>query len=194
MKLTGKEKATIFLSILGSDTSSAILRYLPPDLADLIASSISHLPTPTPEALGEIFEDFQSYFALPSSNKKYKDVKIPELSKMAQPSNNLVSNFDEEFIYGKDLKETETVPLDNLPPKEKLLSADAKKIANILSEEKPQVAAFVLGMFPFMKKEEILMEMTVNRDQVDELIPNLKQTPFTLDLQEKLTSYFAERV
>src|SRR3989339_603100 len=87
VKLTGKEKATIFLSILGSDTSSAILRYLPPELADIIASSINHLPTPTPEALGEVFSDFESYIALPSANKNYnrpKDVLEPVIDHPAQ--------------------------------------------------------------------------------------------------------------
>ena len=67
MTLTGREKATIFLSILGADVASRILRYLPDELADLIAAGINHLPTPSPEALAEVMGDYQGYLALPES-------------------------------------------------------------------------------------------------------------------------------
>lgn len=65
MVLTGREKATIFLSILGAETAARILRYLPEELADIIAAGVNHLPSPSPEALSEVLEDFQSYMALP---------------------------------------------------------------------------------------------------------------------------------
>jgi hypothetical protein len=67
MVLTGREKATIFLSILGADISSRILRYLPNELADLIAAGINHLPTPSPEALSEVMGEYQSFLALPEA-------------------------------------------------------------------------------------------------------------------------------
>src|SRR3989339_319568 len=67
MVLTGREKATIFLSILGADISSRILRYLPNELADLIAAGINHLPTPSPEALAQVMDEYQSFLALPES-------------------------------------------------------------------------------------------------------------------------------
>lgn len=67
MVLTGREKATIFLSILGADISSRILRYLPNELADLIAAGINHLPTPSPEALSEVLDEYQSFLALPEA-------------------------------------------------------------------------------------------------------------------------------
>ena len=68
MVLTGREKATIFLSMLGADVSTRVLRYLPNELADLIAAGINHLPTPSPEALSEVIGDFQSFLALPPPN------------------------------------------------------------------------------------------------------------------------------
>lgn len=64
MVLTGREKATIFLSILGSDVSSRVLRYLPDEIADIIAAGINHLPTPSPEALSEVINEYQSFLAL----------------------------------------------------------------------------------------------------------------------------------
>jgi flagellar motor switch protein FliG len=78
MALTGREKATIFLSILGAETSSRVLRYLPDELADLIAAGINHLPTPSPEALSEVLGEFQSYLALPES--------APEMSLPQRPA------------------------------------------------------------------------------------------------------------
>ncbi|MDD5593668.1 MAG: hypothetical protein PHG97_02860, partial [Candidatus Margulisbacteria bacterium] len=67
MVLTGREKATIFLSILGADVSSRVLRYLPEEIADLIAAGINHLPTPSPQALSEVLDEYQSFLALPEA-------------------------------------------------------------------------------------------------------------------------------
>lgn len=67
MALSGREKATIFLSILGADVSSRVLRYLPDEIADLIAAGINHLPTPSPEALSEVIDEYQSFLALPEA-------------------------------------------------------------------------------------------------------------------------------
>ena len=65
MPLSGREKATIFLSILGAETSARVLRYLPDELADLIAAGINHLPTPSPDALREVLGEFKGYLSLP---------------------------------------------------------------------------------------------------------------------------------
>jgi flagellar motor switch protein FliG len=70
MSLTGREKATIFLSILGAETSSRVLRYLPDELADLIAAGINHLPTPSPEALEEVLGEFKGFLALPEGDTR----------------------------------------------------------------------------------------------------------------------------
>jgi len=173
MKLSGREKATIFLSILGSDTSSAILRYLPQDLADVIASSINNLPTPTPEALGEIFYDFKSYVALPPPMRnKIKEESLPVEIKKEEPV------FEPHEL---DLKE-------------KFFSANAKKIAFLLAEERPQIAAFILSAFPPMKKEEILMNITSGRDQIGDLLANLKPSYLHDKLQEDIINYFAEKI
>lgn len=67
MVLTGREKATIFLSVLGAETASRVLRYLPNELAALIAAGINHLPTPSPEALSEVLDEYRSFLALPES-------------------------------------------------------------------------------------------------------------------------------
>jgi len=85
MVLTGREKATIFLSILGTDVSSRVLRYLPDELADLIAAGINHLPSPSPEALAEVLGDYRGFLALPAAEERpvYEPVVQPAKKNLA---------------------------------------------------------------------------------------------------------------
>ncbi len=53
--------------MLGAETSARVLRYLPDELADLIAAGINHLPTPSPQALEQVLGEFKSYLALPQA-------------------------------------------------------------------------------------------------------------------------------
>jgi flagellar motor switch protein FliG len=165
MRLTGREKATIFLSILGTDTSSRILRYLPEELADLIASSINHLPTPTPEALGEVLNDFQSYGALPT-------VK-------ATPKFEVV--------------EQETIR-PGATPKEIIEGSTSRALAFVLSGERPQVTAFMLSLLSDKKKDAILAEIVSQKDIVSSLLGNIKKTPVSIKMEEKLINYFGEKL
>ncbi len=80
MPLTGREKATIFLSILGAETSARILRYLPDELAEVIASGINRLPSPSPEALTQVLNEFSSFVALPQAKKE-----APRLEERPKP-------------------------------------------------------------------------------------------------------------
>ncbi|MBI5399130.1 hypothetical protein HZB07_00740 [Candidatus Saganbacteria bacterium] len=77
MPLTGREKATIFLSILGAETASRVLRYLPNELADLIAANINHLPSPSPDALAEVLADLSNFVAI---------AEKPAVQQIAQPA------------------------------------------------------------------------------------------------------------
>ena len=52
---------------MGAETSARVLRYLPDELADLIAAGINHLPSPSPEALSEVMDEFQGFLALPKA-------------------------------------------------------------------------------------------------------------------------------
>ncbi|MBI5700656.1 hypothetical protein HZC34_02260 [Candidatus Saganbacteria bacterium] len=175
MKLSGREKATIFLSILGSETSSAILRYLPEELADIIASSINHLPTPTPEALGEVFADFNSYVALPPKSKASE-----------KPAFEIPEEFRKTGIDYSGPK----APGD----KDRIYHSSSKKIAYLLSSERPQIAAFMLSKLPPMQREEVLMNITVSRDQIDDILSDIKPTPLSDELKDKLIEHFSEKL
>ena len=86
MALTGREKATIFLSILGADVSSRVLRYLPEEIADLIAAGINHLPTPSPQVLSEVLDEYQSFLALPETATPEPIVTRPPAPRRAYAS------------------------------------------------------------------------------------------------------------
>lgn len=85
MTLSGREKATIFLSILGAEASSRVLRYLPDELADLIASGINHLPSPSTDALEEVLGEFKSFLALPESEATIPRKRLEQKAKPAMP-------------------------------------------------------------------------------------------------------------
>ena len=85
MTLSGREKATIFLSILGAESASRVLRYLPDELADLIASGINHLPSPSTDALGEVLDEFKTFLALPESEAAAPRKRLGQTAKPAMP-------------------------------------------------------------------------------------------------------------
>ncbi|MBN2058469.1 MAG: hypothetical protein JW782_06720 [Candidatus Saganbacteria bacterium] len=86
MVLSGREKATIFLSILGAETSARVLRYLPDEIADLIASGINNLPSPSPQALTEVLADFKSFMALPESPESAPRPQLEHKVRSAAPA------------------------------------------------------------------------------------------------------------
>ncbi|MFA5034533.1 MAG: hypothetical protein WC500_01960 [Candidatus Margulisiibacteriota bacterium] len=118
MTLTGREKATIFLSILGSDVSSRVLRYLPDELADLIAAGINHLPTPSPEALQEVLSDYQGFLALPGPTPR------AQLNQPSQPSYQTMTKRNLSFLM-YERPQTLSFLLSMLPDEDKgqILSA-----------------------------------------------------------------------
>jgi len=174
MQLTGREKATIFLSILGTETSSRILRYLPPELGEVIASSVNHLPTPTPEALGEVLNDFKSFGALPPMRAEWP------------ASGPQAVEFTSEPGY--------TPATSGLSPREIIERASPKALSFILSDERPQIIAFVLSLLPEKKKDEVLSSIGSQKNLVIDLISGIKKSPFSAQVEEKLLKYFSEKL
>jgi len=167
MQLSGREKATIFLSILGADTSSKVLRYLPGELADMIAKGINHLPTPTPEALSEVLDDFKSYLALPSGKGREA---APEVSVKPQK------------------------PREKMTPFEILNAAPAAALSQVLLEERPQIVAFILSRLDDMQAAEVSMALPYEKVMLQNLIKSIKKNPLTPKLEQKLFAYYSKKV
>lgn len=124
MVLTGREKATIFLSILGADVSGRVLRYLPDELADLIAAGINHLPTPSPEALSEVLDEFQGFLALPEASPESAYVPPPP----PQPKRAYAS-----LLYERP--QTAAFVISLLPAEEKPLALQALPRERVIIED-----------------------------------------------------------
>lgn len=159
MRLSGREKATIFLSLLGPETSSAVLRYLPGELADLIAAGLNHLPAPTPEALNDVMHELQGYLALPHA---------PQPPQIEPP--------------------VPDTPLGQIE------IASPKKIAYLLSFERPQTAAFLLYRLSADLREETLTHLPAQRSEIEMILKDIKPNFLTSKLEARLMPYFAGRL
>jgi flagellar motor switch protein FliG len=56
-KLTGKEKALVFLSTLGDEVSRRILQYLPEKISGRIVQELNAFPKPTPDAIALVMKE-----------------------------------------------------------------------------------------------------------------------------------------
>lgn len=172
MNLSGREKATIFLSIVGSDTAARVLRYLPEELADVIATSINHLPTPTPDALGSVLSEFRSYLSLKPAES---------FAALEGRGEMVVSNSEESLTVPK-------TPIGILN------AASAKKLAYSFSFERPQIVAFIVSRLKEEKQEEVLMNLGPQKEMVSELIKALKPNKFTSIIEQELIESFSQKV
>ena len=143
MMLSGKEKAQLLLSLLG-DKAKNVLSRMSPESASLLTESIGDIPYVTSQLKYEFLEDIL---------KKAKVQKVEPVEQEA--SENLFETaHSEESLFGSMSSETLSTP----EPDEAELEEDAvipepvkndlrnpQQIASILSEQKPQIIAFVLS-------------------------------------------------
>jgi len=69
MALSGREKAAIFLNILGTEGAKAVLRYLPADLTGHLLADLNRLPPPATAAVNQVLDEFQHFVALPEKSE-----------------------------------------------------------------------------------------------------------------------------
>jgi flagellar motor switch protein FliG len=180
--LTGREKATIFLSILGAETSARLLRYLPNELADLVASGVNHLPKPSPKAIAEILDELRSFVSLPAGGK----------ASGAAPSAKPPAGAAAPAPPPPPSPPPE--PEKPKTPKEKFEQASSRKLAGVLLYERPQVIAFVLSMIPAEKQLEILSNLPGQRPLVESLLREYKSNIFTEEVKFKIVNNFSGKL
>ncbi len=169
MPLSGREKATILLSILGTESSAKILRRLPDELADLIAAGVDHLPTPSPEALLAVLEDFNRYLSLPPSYH-------PEAAGNAA----VADNGNKNRVYQD--------------PKALLLASSPKKIALNLVHERPQLIAFIVSLLPAGQAADVMAYLPEQRKEVESLLRDIKKIPLSNKIESKVLETLAEKL
>jgi len=168
--LSGREKATIFLSIVGADASAKVLKYLPSELADLIASGINNLPTPSPEMVHTVLNEFTKFAALPAP--KFGSEPIRQLQSAPVSHTQMASPAPEI----KQIVRKSGGSIDDI------LYASPKKISYVLAHERPQIKAFVLSYFPPNQRAEILTFLPDERNDVEKMISQIKSG----DLSDKI--------
>lgn len=73
--LSGKQKASIFLRLLGRDAGNKILSFLPKDLAQILLSQSGELAPPSREAVAAVLDEFNKFLSLPSAGNVLNTAK-----------------------------------------------------------------------------------------------------------------------
>jgi len=171
MALTGREKATILLSLLGADLSAQIMRSLPPDMADMIASGINHLPNPSSDVISSVLEEFASFMSLPGYAPKRAIEQESSLQGGRQPASK-----------------------QKRSPYDTLFYSMPKKVAMALSCERLSVAAFILSLLPQVQARDVMSFMPDRKRQLEEMVRDMKKTPLSDVIKEKIVPVLAERI
>ena len=170
MSLSGREKATILLSLLGADLAEKILSYLPEDLADLITSGINRLPTPSSDAIKSVLDEFAGFVSLPASERH----TVPAIETQApqmQPEEEQSKNPFDAVFYSAP-----------------------KKLAMALSSERTPVAAYVLSLMPAVASGEVLALMPERKREIESLMKTIKKPSAPEKMNENILKALAEKL
>lgn len=167
MALSGREKATILLSILGAEASAKILSFLPPEMADVLVSQVNNLPRPSPAALSEVVGDFRRAMALPPS---------------AAP---------------REIEASTAAPREErrtFKPGDIISSVPGRTLIPLLLRERPQTIAFVLNELPEGRVAEVLTYLPEQRREVEYLLNTIKSNPLSGAVKEGVLASIAKRL
>lgn len=177
MALTGRQKATILLSLLGAEVSTEILKFLPEDLSDAITSGMNNLPAPSPELISSVLEEFSGFMTLPSAQTQHS---AQEKRYAASPA--------PERPAKTPAQETQRSPYDIL------FYSQPRKIAAALSAERPWVVAFVLSILPEVQRKEALSYMSERKTELERMVKSLKNTPVKDQIKENTVKILSGRL
>jgi flagellar motor switch protein FliG len=138
--LTGREKVNIFLAILGPEISAKILRYLPEEMAVLIASGVGKI-VPSKEAIGLVMKDFGRLFLTAAGGPPLTLKETAEATKQL-PFEGLAKNCSPKSLF-------------NFLSGERIQTA-----AYILSRFGDLPTAGVLSLFPPEVKSKVELAMS----------------------------------
>lgn len=179
MAMSGREKATILLSVLGADVSDKILARLPAEVADEIVSGLDRLPTPSSEAVAEILDEGKNFIE-PGSVPQSKPVVLQE-------------KVHPEIVSAVEQRGTALLPPENIKPSS-LEEVPAAQMASMLLEERPQLIAFILSKFLAEKKLEVLHYLSGEHGQIEKLISNISDNAFSKDLYQELHNFYMAKI
>ena len=171
MALSGREKATILLSILGADVSTRVIGFLPDDMADLLVSGVNDLPKPSPESISVVINEFRQALSLPGSARQPAIEAGTPAS--AQPHQREKSR-------------------EQMKPKELLNQMSGRALTSILIKERPQTVAFVLMQLPEARTSEVLTYLPEQRREIEYLLRTIRMNPLTEKIKDSVLETVAK--
>lgn len=145
--LSGKEKATLLLAIIGPQRAAQLLRRLPEEVADLLAAKVATLPQPSEDQISFLWGELsRNMLEAP-----------PEVKSIAAPD---------------AVSSTSEIPVDpySSDPNVRLNSMLPIKIVEILRNETIRVQKFVMTLLSENKSKDVMNILDHNRKK------NLDQT------------------
>ncbi|MFC1517667.1 hypothetical protein ACFL5G_03815 [Candidatus Margulisiibacteriota bacterium] len=137
-KLSGKEKAMIFLSALGDHASAKVLKCLPEKVSKKIAEELNYFPKPNKEMIAHVFKE------------------LSKLTLKAGPDEAARMSREIESQLERDATKPE-LPVNSL---DKL---DPGELLHRLQNEQVQTIAFVLGFLNTSSRESFYQLLSPGR-------------------------------
>lgn len=155
-KLKGKEKALIFLSIIGESSAAKLLESLPKDVAEKITNELNAYGEPAPAAVGLVLKEL-SQFSIEYEERK----GLP---------GDVETQADMEEVDGLSM----------------LGRKNPQDLVAILQDEKKETIAMVLSFLPDIKVENFLAVLSHGkRTEYRTLLDSIEKVPFTDELFAK---------
>ena len=152
-KLSGKEKAMIFLSALGDDASAKVLECLPEQISRKIADELNFYPKPSKEMIAHVFKELNKLALSPAPEER---------SRMADQIEQQLTNVK------KPVEALPVHPLEGLSPTDLL---------HTLQNEQVQTIAYVLSLLSEGARERFYQLLSPGRRTE---ISNLQVAELTL--------------
>jgi len=177
MVLTGRQKATILLSLLGTEISNEILKLLPEGFSDIITSGMNSLPMPSTELVSSVLEEFSGFMTLPAAS-----AGTPQQSQQPNP------------VPGQNKPQKAAAAETQRSPYDILFYSQPRKVAAALSAERSWVVAYVMSILPPVQGKEVISYMSERKSEVERMIKLLKNPPVSSQIKEKIVKILSGRL
>ena len=152
LKLSGKDKAQLLLTVLG-DKGKLILDKLSPEASNMLMSEVGSAPKKDPKMIAELLKEIQLEIQ-PLPTNMPSTVTAEKVETTEATSNQAVEDAVQSAEQSLDMQEEEDdgIPRDS----EGNILREIPDIAQILTEQSPQIIAFILSRIDDEMKAKIM--------------------------------------
>jgi flagellar motor switch protein FliG len=173
-KLTGLEKAAIFIATVGPDAAAEILKNLEPKEVALISNLITQMGDITPEEVDSVSDEFGLLYkvtrGMPNTGEKYMRAILEKSLGKEQADKILEMMNDQEGSSLQSLKWMDPKSIANLVRQE-----HPQTIALILSYLNSNQASNVLGYLPELLRADVVYRMATLDDINPQILRDLEE-------------------